>query len=122
MASWRAEIEAQPLPVNLAALLDEAAGSFGAAGLWTFIDGSVTAGFDEVADATKRVAAGLDAIGVRRGSIVAVVIPNRPAFPLTWLALARLGAIMVPVNVRSKPRELQYVLEDSGASHRRHRR
>jgi crotonobetaine/carnitine-CoA ligase len=37
--------------------------------------------------------------------------------PITWLALARLGAAMVPVNVRSTGRELHYALTDSGAGH-----
>jgi carnitine-CoA ligase len=31
---------------------------------------------------------------------VAILIRNEVAFPLTWLALARLGAAAVPVNTR----------------------
>ncbi|MDO8392499.1 MAG: AMP-binding protein [Actinomycetota bacterium] len=117
MAEWRAEVEACALPVNLAALLDGAAEAPGVAGLWTFMDDGRSSSFAEVADATRRLASGLASIGVGRGSAVVVVVPNRPEFPLTWFALARLGAVMVPVNVRSKARELQYVLEDSDASH-----
>lgn len=117
MAEWRAEVEACALPANLATLIDGASEAPGVAGLWTFMDGNSSSSFAEVADATRRLASGLASIGVGRGSAVVVVVPNRPEFPLTWLALARLGAVMVPVNVRSKARELQYVLEDSGASH-----
>lgn len=105
------------MPENLASLVDNAAESYGDAGLWTFIDDGRSWSYREVADATRRLAAGLASIGVGRGSAVVVVVPNRAEFPLTWLALARLGAVLVPVNVRSKARELQYVLEDSGASH-----
>ena len=50
-----------------------------------------------------------------KGTHVAVTLPNISAFPVTWLALARLGAVMVPVNVRYTPAELGYVLTDSEA-------
>ena len=41
------------------------------------------------------------------------MLPNVAAMPTTWLALARLGAIMVPVNIAYTPRELEYVVTDS---------
>ena len=34
-----------------------------------------------------------------QGTHVAVMLPNVAAIPFTWLALARIGAVMVPVNV-----------------------
>ena len=45
------------------------------------------------------------------------MLPNVMAMPLTWLALARLGAVMVPVNTRYTGRELHLLLADSEASH-----
>jgi crotonobetaine/carnitine-CoA ligase len=45
------------------------------------------------------------------------MIPNLPEFPITWLAISRLGAVMVPVNVTYTPRELEYVVTDAAASH-----
>lgn len=44
------------------------------------------------------------------------MLPNVPEFPTTWLALARLGAVMVPINIGYTARELHYVLTDSEAS------
>src|SRR5690242_6313594 len=41
--------------------------------------------------------------GVQAGDRVALLIRNEVAFPLTWLALARLGAAAVPVNISSLP-------------------
>ena len=51
------------------------------------------------------------------GSHVAVMLRNVPEFPLTWLALGRLGAVIVPVNPASTARELDYVATKSEASH-----
>jgi crotonobetaine/carnitine-CoA ligase len=36
--------------------------------------------------------------GVRRGDRIAAVLPNGPELLLLWLALARLGAVLVPLN------------------------
>ena len=46
---------------------------------------------------------------------VAVMMPNSPEFPVTWLALAKLGAVMVPLNVRYQVADMEYVLNDSDA-------
>ena len=54
--------------------------------------------------------------GVGPGTHVAVMLPNVPAYVVTWMALARLGAVMVPVNTQYKPRELEYVLQDSATT------
>ena len=48
--------------------------------------------------AADRLAARLVGIGVRKGTHVAVMLPNHPAFPVSWIALGRIGAVMVPVN------------------------
>jgi crotonobetaine/carnitine-CoA ligase len=45
------------------------------------------------------------------------MLPNIVEMPITWLALATLGAVMVPINVRYTAHELAYVLTDSNASH-----
>jgi acyl-CoA synthetase (AMP-forming)/AMP-acid ligase II len=41
------------------------------------------------------------------------MLPNCSEFPIIWLALARLGAVMVPINCRYKAFDLAYVLKDS---------
>jgi acyl-CoA synthetase (AMP-forming)/AMP-acid ligase II len=41
------------------------------------------------------------------------MLPNVAAMPTTWLALARLGAVMVPLNIAYTPREMGYVVTDS---------
>ena len=52
---------------------------------------------------------------IQQGDHVAVMLPNCPEFPVIWLALAKLGAVMVPINVRYQVADLEYVLNDSDA-------
>ncbi len=68
---------------------------------------------DELSDA---VAASLWEMGVGRGDRVAVVVPQKPANPLTHLACWKLGAVSLPLSVLFGGDALQYRLTDSGAT------
>lgn len=114
-AELRALIEAEPFPRNLAAFIDASAAEMGDAPAANFFEAGIVLSYRDLAEKTRSLAAGLAARGIGFGDRVGVMLPNIPAFPLTWLALARIGAIMVPVNVRYTPREVAYVLTDSGA-------
>lgn len=70
----------------------------------------------EVEDCAGRLANVLRAQGVAHGDRVGVMLPNGVDFPVAWLAIATLGAVMVPLNVQYLARELAYTLGDSGAS------
>ena len=109
------QLEAEPLPTSTAALLDEAAAEVPDRLAWHFIDSGETATYRDVQAMVNRVAAGLAGLGVRKGSHVAMMVPNVPQFPLTWLAIGRLGAVMVPVNVSYTGRELDYIVNDGRA-------
>lgn len=61
------------------------------------------------------VAGGLDALGVREGDVVALVLRNQPAAIEVTLACNELGAYHCPINWHFKSAELAYVLGDSGA-------
>jgi acyl-CoA synthetase (AMP-forming)/AMP-acid ligase II len=63
-----------------------------------------------------RAAAGLSRRGIKRGDRVALLLGNRSEFVVTLFAAARLGAIVVPLNIRSQKPELAYVLEHCAAS------
>ena len=71
--------------------------------------------FQDVARETAAWSGRLRRLGVRRGDHVAVMLRNRPEFPLSWLGLTTIGAVMVPVNVFYTEREVGYLLEHSGA-------
>jgi crotonobetaine/carnitine-CoA ligase len=79
-----------------------------------FRDGAVP--FGEVDAMADRVAHGLSAYGVRRGDHVGVMLPNGPDFVYVTFALARLGAVAVPINVDYRGGLLRHVLATSDAS------
>jgi crotonobetaine/carnitine-CoA ligase len=112
----RRRIESESLPPNIGAFLDEATMGASSSVAWHFFESDERATYREVRQAVNRLANGLHRHGVRKGTKVAVMLPNIAAMPTTWLALARLGAIMVPVNIAYTPRELEYVVTDSDAT------
>ena len=71
--------------------------------------------YREMADWAGRIAAGLTELGVRPGEHVAVVLANYPEFVAVKFAIARAGAVMVPVNFLNRRDELGYVLQQSDA-------
>ncbi len=117
VAALRARIEATPFAPNLGAFLDEAVARNADHTLWTFFNEDRRATYAEARAAIDRMAEALHHAGIRQGSHVGVMLPNVPEFPTTWLALARLGAVMVPINIGYTARELHYVLTDSEAGY-----
>ncbi|HWO68901.1 MAG TPA: AMP-binding protein [Umezawaea sp.] len=81
---------------------------------WTF-DPGVRLTFGDVDWLTAGYAQALRLRGIGAGDRVAVLLRNQPEFPLVWLALARLGAAMVPVNTRYRTVDAEHLLRDSGA-------
>ncbi len=69
--------------------------------------------FDRICD---RVAAGLAERGITKGSKVAILARNSHAFAALRFGLARLGAVMVPINFMLKAEEVAYILRHAGAS------
>lgn len=112
----RVACEAEPFAANIPAFIEARAAEMGDAIAANFFEDGTTLTYAEIAETTRALAAGLQERGIRFGDRVGVMLPNIAAFPLTWLALGRLGAIMVPINVRYTPREVAYVLGDSGAT------
>ena len=62
-----------------------------------------------------RAAGGLDALGVREGDVVALMLHNSPAFLQVAFAAGRLGAYSCPINWHYKAEEAGWILRDSGA-------
>jgi len=71
--------------------------------------------FGDAAAEVSRLASALQGAGVAPGDRVAIVARNRIEFPIASFAASRLGAVVVPVNVRLAPDELHFVLEDAKA-------
>jgi acyl-CoA synthetase (AMP-forming)/AMP-acid ligase II len=66
--------------------------------------------YGEAAERSARLARGLLAFGLAKGARVGVLAPNGPDWVVGWLAAARIGCVVVPINTFYKPRELRFVL------------
>jgi crotonobetaine/carnitine-CoA ligase len=71
--------------------------------------------FAQVENQTNQLANVLRALGVQKQNKVAVMMPNGLEYPLTWLAIAKLGALMVPINIQYQAAELEFVLNNAEA-------
>jgi crotonobetaine/carnitine-CoA ligase len=69
--------------------------------------------YEEAHARVATVAAGLAGLGVGKGDLVLVVMQNTADHLLTWLALMRLGAILVPANPRSSEGELDGLIRQT---------
>ena len=69
----------------------------------------------EYASRVKDIAAGLAAIGVRRGDTVALMLTNRPEFALVDCGAMHLGAIAFSVYNTSSPEQLTYLFDNADA-------
>ena len=78
-----------------------------------FEDEKVT--FDQFNENANRVANALLARGIKKGSKIAVMLPNCPDFLYLWFGIAKMGGVMVPINVDWKGELLQYILNNSDA-------
>src|SRR5215471_5334318 len=54
-------------------------------------------------------------LGIRKGDRVCLLMTNRPEFIVSWFALARIGAIISPMNPSYKEREVVYQLSNGEA-------
>jgi fatty-acyl-CoA synthase len=99
---------------TLAGLLDDVAAQF--PGRPFVITEQGTVSYGELAQRSARLARGLIARGVRPGERVALVLPNGADLIAARFALARAGAVAVPVSFRLHPGELAQVLGQARAA------
>jgi len=98
---------------SLVALLDESFKKYGPRMAYKFM-GKVI-GFAQVDEASRALAAYLQAQGLAKGDRVAIMMPNVPQYPVAVAAILRAGYVVVNVNPLYTPRELEHQLKDSGA-------
>ena len=101
-------------PLTLHGVLDAALGAYADRPALITLERMWT--YAELAAWSRRLAAGLQAYGLRLGDKVAIVLANYPEFVALKYAIARVGAVAVPINILNRPDELRYVLEQSDAA------
>ena len=104
-----------PAPtLNVAALLEQSARAWPALPALA-LGGSLLCDYGQLARRVAQLASAFLATGLRRGDRVALVSRNVPAYVEAMFACWWAGLVAVPVNVKLHPRELAFVLADSGA-------
>ncbi len=71
--------------------------------------------YSRFAERVYRLANFLNRMGIGKGDCVAILHHNSHEFLECYFAAAQIGAILNPLNFRLSPRELAFILEDSGA-------
>ena len=69
--------------------------------------------FDRFNEMANRVANGLLSLGIKKGNKIAIMLPNCPDYLYLWFGIAKIGGIMVPLNVSWKGELLEYILNHS---------
>ncbi len=71
--------------------------------------------FGQLIEASNRAANALRGIGIGRGDVVAVNLPQRPETAILHMALYRLGAIALPISRLFGPDGIRYRVENGSA-------
>ncbi|MFA7282587.1 MAG: AMP-binding protein, partial [Sterolibacterium sp.] len=102
------------IPRTVHGLLDQQAERFGEKTFMVFRDAAWS--YAAIQRESNRVAAGLQALGVKHGDKVALMMANRPEFLFTWFGLSRLGAVEVSINTAHRGYLLSYMLDKADCS------
>jgi len=77
--------------------------------------GSTHFSYRQVGETINKIANSLAKAGIGKGDKVALSCPNLPYFPMIYYAVLKVGAVVVPLNVLLKAREISYHLNNSEA-------
>ncbi|MCL5960926.1 MAG: AMP-binding protein [Chloroflexi bacterium] len=98
---------------TIGSALAEATQRYGSREAMIFANGIVT--YQQLLDTSDLLARAFLSKGVRKGDKVAIWMAGYTEWPFLYYALARIGAVMVPINTRYKTVEFEYVLNKSRA-------
>jgi long-chain acyl-CoA synthetase len=99
--------------ISIWELLEQTVRKYGDHDAFVFRNDSMT--FQQLQDQASAMAGALQKAGVKKGDAVLVLLPNIPHFPVTYFGTLRLGAMLAAVSPTSVEREIENLIEDSGA-------
>ena len=81
-----------------------------------YVDGNlpVRLSFRALNDRCNRLANAFNSAGVKKGERIGFLLMNSAEFMEAYFAAAKIGAVVVPLNWRLVPDELEFILKDSG--------
>lgn len=98
--------------MNLSAFVRNSATQYPDTTAILYLDQKIS--YRELDEQVDRFAAALAGLGIIKGTKVAILLGNCPEFMITYYAIARLGAVSVPINPTYTPGELQFIMSDAG--------
>ncbi len=98
---------------TLGQLLDETVAKYPDNEAIVYADRNYRETWSEFSGTVDRVAKGLMALGVKKGDKVAVWATNVPHWVALQFATAKIGAILLTININYKSTEIEYVLKQS---------
>jgi fatty-acyl-CoA synthase len=72
--------------------------------------------YEQLDRKVEQLARGMLELGVSKGDKVGLWMPNIPEWVVAYYAIARVGAVVVPMNTRYKTHEVEYILNNSEAT------
>ncbi|MFW9988315.1 MAG: AMP-binding protein, partial [Candidatus Odinarchaeota archaeon] len=99
--------------MNIYEFLDNSAKEFGDRTAIWFIKEKIS--YEKLKDFTDRLATALVNIGVKKGDLIAIMMPNFPQFIISYYGILKAGGIITSLSILSTERELTYQLNDAGA-------
>lgn len=72
--------------------------------------------YEGLNEKVDQLARGMLELGIAKGDKVGLWMPNTPEWVVSYFAIARIGAVVVPMNTRYKTHEVEYILGNSEAS------
>ena len=99
--------------MNISEFLDNAVKEFGGRTAIWFLKHKIN--YKKFLDTAERLATALVNLGVKKGDVVAIMLPNMPQFMFSFYGILKAGAIVTACSVLHTEHELAYQLNDSGA-------
>lgn len=96
--------------ITLVSLFDKAAEKNPDHIAYIFGDNKIEYG--KIQEAVNRLVQGFVSLGVAKGDRIAVMLPNVPHFPISYYAIQKAGAIVVPINFTLAKEKIIKILED----------
>jgi len=97
-------------PSNIAKVLEKSALKYPDKYAVIYDNSRIT--FNQLKEKSAHLESGLRSLGITKGDWVAVMLSNCPQFVISFLAIAGIGAIVVPVDIYYRRHELESLFRD----------
>jgi len=99
---------------TLARLVDQATTQFSSNDALIYNDVTVT--YDHLRKSVDDLAKGLMKLGIKKGDKVCIWMTDNVYWIYCYFAIAKVGAVSIPINARYRPHEVEYILKHGDAS------